>query len=185
MDLEGWTNDRMVEARLARLDETEWVYGIPNSSIVMAAFLHVSPDGMRFNTGELGGWYAAAEINTAIFEVAHHLRRECAARNKPELTRTYRAYSCAIAGDYVDIRGAQATSPALYADDTYAASQPFGEGVRSQKHNGILFDSLRHDGGENVVVYRPKLISDITQADHFDIRVELGSQKVGVARKSL
>jgi hypothetical protein len=185
MDLEGWTNDRLVEARLNRLDQADWVYGIPNSSIVMAAFLHISPTGMRFNSGELGGWYAAGHIDTAISEVAHHLRRECADRNKAELTRTYRAYSCSVAGDYVDIRGEHATSPGLYADDSYAWSQPFGEGVRTQKHNGILFDSLRHDGGENVVVYRPKLISDITQADHFDIRVEIGSQKVGVARKTL
>jgi hypothetical protein len=43
MDLVGWTNDRLVVDRIARLPQTEWVYGVPNASIVMAAFLHVAP----------------------------------------------------------------------------------------------------------------------------------------------
>jgi hypothetical protein len=55
MELVGWTNDRLVADRIARLPQTEWVYGVPNASIVMAAFLHVAPGGMRFNGPELGG----------------------------------------------------------------------------------------------------------------------------------
>ena len=43
MDLAGWTNDRLVADRIARLPRDEWVYGRPNASIVMASFLHVSP----------------------------------------------------------------------------------------------------------------------------------------------
>ena len=49
MELVGWTNDRLVVDRISRLPQTEWVYGVPNASIVMAAFLHVAPGGMRFN----------------------------------------------------------------------------------------------------------------------------------------
>ena len=45
MELVGWTNDRLVADRIARLPQTEWAYGIPNASIVMAAFLHVAPGG--------------------------------------------------------------------------------------------------------------------------------------------
>ena len=54
MELEGWTNDRLVVERLNRLPRDQWVFGVANASIVMASFLHVSPDGMRFNAGELG-----------------------------------------------------------------------------------------------------------------------------------
>jgi len=54
MELVGWTNDRLVAERIDRLPQSEWVYGTPNSSIVMAAFLHVAPRGMRFNGPELG-----------------------------------------------------------------------------------------------------------------------------------
>ena len=83
MELVGWTNDRLVAKRLARLPQQEWVYGRPNASIVMASFLHINPTGMRFNSADLGAWYAAREIGTAAAEVAHHLRREAVARNVP------------------------------------------------------------------------------------------------------
>ncbi len=55
MDLVGWTSDRLVADRLARLDRAEWVFGQPNSSIVMAAFLHVAPTGMN-RPGFTGGY---------------------------------------------------------------------------------------------------------------------------------
>jgi hypothetical protein len=42
MELVGWTNDRLVAERVARLHKSEWVYGNPNSSIMMAALLHES-----------------------------------------------------------------------------------------------------------------------------------------------
>jgi hypothetical protein len=80
MDLMGGTNDRLVAERIARLPQSEWVYGTPNASIVMAAFLHVAPGGMRFNGPELGAWYASDQIRTAAAEFGHHLRREASAR---------------------------------------------------------------------------------------------------------
>ena len=73
MELVGWTNDRLVAERIDRLPRGEWLYGTPNSSIVMAAFLHAAPGGMRFNGPELGAWYAADDIRTAAAEVGHHL----------------------------------------------------------------------------------------------------------------
>ena len=66
MELAGWTNDRLVRQRLARLPQSEWVFGRANSSIVMAAFLHAAPDGLRFNGPDLGAWYAAATLTTAV-----------------------------------------------------------------------------------------------------------------------
>ena len=33
MELEGWTNDRLISPRLARLPRAEWVYGVPNASV--------------------------------------------------------------------------------------------------------------------------------------------------------
>ena len=93
MELEGWTNDRLVAERLDRLAESDWVFGRANASVVMAAFLHTAPGGLRFNTGALGAWYAAASLVTASVEVAHHLKREAAARGLTEGRRIYRAYT--------------------------------------------------------------------------------------------
>ena len=171
MELVGWTNDRLVASRIARLPQQEWVYGRPNASIVMAAFLHVSPAGMRFNSPDLGAWYAASEIETAAAEVGHHLRREAVARNVPELTRVYRSYSARLNGVYLDIRGQQGERTDVYAPDRYEASQQLGEAIRRAGEAGIIYDSLRRRGGTNIVAHRPTNVLDVTPADHFEIRV--------------
>ncbi|MGO7388874.1 RES family NAD+ phosphorylase, partial [Rhizobium ruizarguesonis] len=87
MELVGWTNDRLVADRIQRLPEDQWVYGVANASIVMAAFLHVAPGGMRFNGPDLGAWYAADDLRTAAAEVGHHLRREAVARGVATMVR--------------------------------------------------------------------------------------------------
>lgn len=185
MDLAGWTNDRLVADRIDRLPQSEWVYGVPNASIVMAAFLHVAPGGMRFNGPDLGAWYAADDIRTAAAEVGHHLRRETVARRVAAMKRTYRAYTATLLGDYLDIRGQQAEHSGVYASDRYDASQKFGEEVRASGGAGILYDSLRRRTGINVVALRPRNITDIVQADHFEIAVSATSRTIEVGKLSL
>ena len=185
MELVGWTNDRLVADRMARLPQTEWVYGVPNASIVMAAFLHVAPGGMRFNGPDLGAWYAADDLRTAAAEVGHHLRRETVARNVTTMTRTYRAYAATLSGDYLDIRGQQSMRPDVYASDRYETSQKLGEEVRTSDGAGLLYDSLRRRAGSNVVAHRPRNIIDILQTDHFEIAVSAASRTIDVRKLSL
>lgn len=182
MELVGWTNDRLVAHRVARLPQSEWVYGRPNASIVMASFLHVAPGGSRFNGPNLGAWYAAAAIRTAVAEVAHHLRREAAARGEASLTRVFRAYEATLQGAYVDIRGRAAERPDLHSGTRYAASQAFGEGLRAVGEDGILYDSLRHAGGENVAAFRPSRILDVLQADRWEITVRTTEKRIAARR---
>jgi hypothetical protein len=184
MDLVGWTNDRLVAERIGRLPQSEWVYGVPNASIVMAAFLHVVPGGLRFNGPELGAWYAADDIRTAAAEVGHHLRREAFARNKATLGRKYRTYTATLLGDYLDIRGQQAKRADVYASDRYDASQKFGEEVRGLGGAGILYDSLRRRFGINIVALRPRNVTDIIQTDHFEITVSAASRVIEVRKLS-
>jgi hypothetical protein len=182
MELVGWTNDRLVADRIARLPESEWVYGIANASIVMAAFLHVAPGGMRFNGPDLGAWYAADNIRTAAAEVGHHLRRETVARGKDTMSRTYRTYAATLLGDYLDIRGQQSKLRDIYASERYDASQKFGEEVRSSGGAGVLYSCLRRRNGENVVCHRPRNITDIMQTDHFEIVVSGASRAMEVTK---
>jgi hypothetical protein len=184
MDLVGWTNDRLVAERIARLPQSEWVYGTPNASIVMAAFLHVAPGGMRFNGSELGAWYASDDIRTAAAEVGHHLRREATARSVPAMSRTYRTYTATLLGDYLDIRGQQTKYPDVYASDRYDASQQFGENVRASSSAGILYASLRYQSGNNVVAFRTRNIADIVQEDHFEITVSAIDRTINVRKLS-
>lgn len=184
MELVGWTNDRLVAERIDRLPQGEWVCGTPNASIVMAAFLHTAPGGMRFNGAGLGAWYAADELRTAAAEVGHHLRREAAARNAAAMSRTYRAYSATLLGDYLDIRGQQRTRPDVYASERYDAAQKLGEELRASGGAGLLYDSLRRRTGINVVAHRPRNITDIVQTDHFEISVLATSRTIDVRKLS-
>jgi hypothetical protein len=178
MDLAGWTNDRLVAERIARLPAEERVYGRPNASIVMASFLHVAPGGMRFNGPDLGAWYAAAHLTTAVAEVAHHLRREAAATGAASLKRRYRVYTARLEGRYLDLQGQRTARPDVYAGDDYAAGQVLGEAVRASGGAGIVFDSLRHAGGLNVVAHRPRNVQDVTQGDHYELRVQVASRRI-------
>ena len=184
MELVGWTNDRLVADRIDRLPQSEWVYGAPNASIVMAAFLHVAPGGMRFNGPELGAWYAADDIRTAAAEVGHHLRRETAARSVATMSRTYRAYAATLLGDYLDLRGQQVTRSDVYTSERYDASQKLGEEVRASGGAGLIYNSLRRQTGINVVAHRPRNITDIVQTDHFEITVLATARTIDVRKLS-
>jgi hypothetical protein len=175
MELEGWTNDRLVAERLARLPRSDWVFGTPNASVVMAAFLHAAPAGTRFAGPELGAWYASAEPRTAIAEVAHHLRREAVARGLALMRRTFRQYESALAGeDFVQVTD----DPALLDPRSYVAGQAYGEALRAAGGAGIVYPSLRHAGGINVVAYRPRGIGQVVQAAHFEVTAPVSGRVV-------
>jgi len=178
MELAGWTNDRLVAERLARLPAQDWVYGRANASIVMAAFLHAPPMGARFSGPELGAWYAAARIETAIAEVAHHLRRECWARGVASETRQYRTYSARLDGAYHDLRGGK--DAAAFATDDYTASQSFGEALRAAGADGLVYESFRHRAGIAVCAYRPRKVLDVMQAEHFAVTVRTDAARIEV-----
>lgn len=166
LELEGWTNDRLVAPRLKRLPRSEWVFGRANASVIMAAFLHAAPQGTRFAGPDLGAWYAASSLTTAMLEVANGMRREIALSALEQKTEELREYIARLEGDFVNIRGAR---PDLHDPDpaTYPAGQAYGREVRAGPHAGIAYDSVRHPGGENWVAYRPSLIRDVLQARHF------------------
>ncbi len=172
MELEGWTNDRLVQARLNRLPRSRWVFGRGNASIVMAAFLHAPTDGNRFSSRHLNAWYASLSRKTAIAEVAHHLRRQMINEGRQSANMTFRSYGARLDGeDTIDIRGRQADRADLYDRRSFDQSQIFGEEQRAAGRDGILYDSLRHSGGINVVCFFPTKVLDVEQRDHFEIQV--------------
>ena len=182
LELEGWTNDRLVASRLKRLLASEWVYGRTNASVVMAAFLHGSPQGTRFAGPELGAWYAASAMATAVLDIANGIRREIALSALQQKTEDLREYTARLAGKYVDIRGDR---PDLHDPDpaSYPVTQAFGRHVRSGPHAGIVYDSVRHPGGTNWVAYRPGCILDVLQGRHLRMLVPT-SGKVHVTELS-
>ncbi len=167
MELEGATNDRLgATARLRAIPENDWAFG-PGASLVMAAFLHPAPAGGRFNDRRLGAWYAALDLQTAVAEtVFHHTQRlQASAAGFPALIQMRELLSSPQA-DLVDVRGQAAARPELYGSADDRGSQSFGEEIRQAGQDGIWFDSVRRSGGENVVIFKPRLLLPVTQGGH-------------------
>jgi hypothetical protein len=171
MALVGWTDDALVAERVARLPREDWVFGRPNASVVMGAFLHPPAGGGRFNDPVLGAWYAAGDLETAAREVGHHLWREAVATRKATMTRQYSAFEARIDGLFLDIKGERATRAEAYHPDDYGPSQIFGNPVRAAGGSGIIWDSLRHRGGVCVVSYRPGMILDVIETRQLELTV--------------
>lgn len=169
-ELEMLTNDRLHVALecLHELPETEWVIGDPNASIVMAAFLHADEAGGRFTDGTLGAWYCSFDLQTAIREtVFHHARRLSHSVAGYYQTIQMRELRADVQAEFDDLRGKQEELPALYSPTSYAESQPYGVALRRGGANGICYDSVRHAGGVNLAIFRPRLVQHVTQGDHF------------------
>ena len=175
MELSGWTNDRLVTERVARLPEAEWVYGRANASIVMAAFLHTV--GARFNGPDLGAWYAAASVSDGYrrgrTSPAPRGAGAAAAGNAARLSLLCRRGSMAAISTSRD-----EARDDLMAPQSYAASQVFGEQQRAAGEDGIVYASVRHRGGVNACAYRPSKVLDVTQAEHFEISVETEGRQI-------
>lgn len=179
MALEGWTSDRLVRHRLRRLPPAAWVFGRPNASVIMAAFLHPSPHGARFSDAILGAWYAGLAEMTALKEAVHHLRREVVRAGRAEIVSQYRTYRARLSGlDYVDIRGTRTGSADLCRPDDYAAGQAFGGEVRAAGRTGIVYASVRDKGGDNVVCFHPPAVGDVVQGRHFELTVRPADRTV-------
>lgn len=178
--LEAATNDRfsLLNSRLGILPNEEIVTG-DTANLVMAAFLHADPAGSRFTDERLGAWYAAFDVETAIAETLFHSERrlkhsEGAFPSSLQIRELIANIDCELC----DIRGQQDERPELYNPDPadYGSAQSFAAGIRwptndDAPENGVVYDSLRREGGTNVCVFRPALIPlPVTQGNHYEYR---------------
>jgi RES domain-containing protein len=169
-ELEGWTSDRL-SAELGRLDlvpRDEWVAGVPGATIIMAAFCYPSEDGSRFTDGEVGAWYCALDLDTAIAETVHHHTRRLLKAGMLRARVQMRQLVASVDALFHDIRGQAQTRAAIYDPNSYATAQAFGSKLRAGGSNGIVYDSVRRAGGECLVIFRPKLLPAALQGDHFE-----------------
>jgi hypothetical protein len=168
IELEMLTGGRWRSDGLTLLAEQDMIFGQPGAHIVMAAFLHSHEGGGRFTGSTLNGWYCAFEIETAIEEtVYHHTRRLALSEAGFYQSIQMRELIVDIDGVFHNICGERGERPELYHLTDYSPSQSFGEGLRSEGSNGIRYDSVRREGGTNLVVYRPKLVLGHIQGNHF------------------
>jgi hypothetical protein len=139
------------------------VYG-PGAGYVMGPFAYPSPDGTRFGpptrAGEsFGVYYAARDEATAIAEVKHHRVAFLEAMRAPAQDLDFEVLKAPVRGThFYDLRGRQREFPEVYSPTDYSASQKLGAELRAQDADGIVYDSVRREGGECVAVFRPRSI---------------------------
>jgi hypothetical protein len=165
--IEAMTNDRLRDevGNLALVPVEDRVSG-PGTSAIMAAFTHLNPDGSRFSDGSFGVFYAAKAIETAVAETRYHRARFMAYTHEPAQELDMRVYAVDLDAMLHDVRGLRDERPALYAADSYAASQALARELRAQGSDGIAYQSVRQEGGECAAVFRPRLLSNCRQERH-------------------
>lgn len=138
----------------------------PGTTPIMAAFTHLNPEGSRFCDGSYGVYYAAGTLDTAIAETRYQRERFLARTKEAPIEIDMRTYLADLDGDLHDIRGRTDLTD-IYDLESYTASQALGREIKAINSYGIVYNSVRHPGGECVGVFRPPILSNCIQGPHY------------------
>lgn len=165
--VESMTNDRLRDevGNLQLVPDDDRISG-PGTSHIMAAFTHLNPAGSRFSDGTYGVYYAASALETAVSETIYHREQFMRATSEPQMELDMRVLLANLEQQLHDIRGMQTEHATVYSPDDYIAAQALGRNIRAQNAWGIVYDSVRHSGGECVSVFRPPALSNCRQERH-------------------
>jgi hypothetical protein len=165
--IEALTNPRIRDeiGQLQLVPPEERVSGA-GSTVIMAAFTHLNPEGSRFSDGSYGVYYAAQTIQTAIAEVSHHRARFLSRTREPAMDVDLRAISAQLEAELHDLRGLGKRGAPLLDPNDYAAPQALARQLRAAGSWGVQFPSVRHDGGLCVGVFRPKALRHARTGAH-------------------
>lgn len=165
--IESLTNPRIRDevGQLQLVAPDERVSGA-GSTVIMAAFTHLNPEGSRFSDGSYGVYYAAHTLETAIAEVGHHRALFLSRTREPAMDVDMRAISANLDAELHDLRGLGKRGAALLDPDDYAPPQALARRLRAAGSWGVQFPSVRHEGGLCVGVFRPKALRQARAGTH-------------------
>ena len=176
--LESLTNPRLRDdvGEIELVPREDRIFG-PGASVIMAPFTHLNPEGSRFADDTFGAFYAAASLDTSIAETRYHREIFLRATRERPLELDMRTYLCDVAASFHDIRGKRDRMPDIYDPDSYVASQKLARSLKLAGSNGVVFDSVRHSGGQCLAVYRPRLVQNCRQGTH--LRYVWDGERIG------
>ncbi len=166
-EIEGATSSRLIaqERGLSGLNSDELVHGVPHAKFINASFAYAKPrQPMRFNPANRGAWYAALHVDTCIAEVGFHLTRALADVGDFNAIVDYCEMWASMAGLFADLRqqpGHKSLDPDMAIG--YPAGNAFAAAVRAGGHNGILYPSVRAQGGTCFVALWPNVVQSVAQ----------------------
>ena len=147
--------------RIEMVRPEDRIFG-PGSALIMASFAFPAR-ASRFSDGSSGGtFYAALTLETAVAETRFHEER--ALRGSGPCVTEKTVIHADLDGVLVDIRAGNARPAGVYDPDDYRSGQLFGGLVRQLGGYGIVYDSVRHTGGECVGIFRPPVLSNARAA---------------------
>ena len=160
-ELESLTNLRLRDevGEISLVPPRDRITG-PGTSVIMAAFTHLNPEGSRFSDGTFGVFSAANDLETAIAETKYHRERFMRATAQSHMELDMRVYVADLSSDLHDLRAQKEAYPLAYHNDNCASVQQLAKSLRKGGSNGIVYDSVRRDGGQCVAVFRPPLLSN-------------------------
>ena len=182
-ELDAATNERKIAERgwNAAIGPGELLYGVPEAHIVNAAFTHPGPYGGRFNDPRRGAWYAGVDLETSIREVGYHKRMFLKdARIAERLTFEYQDFLADFSGQFhfleeVEREACLQPEP---VPQCYAASQALANALLYAGAGGIVYPSVRHQGGTCVACFRPALVFHPRRGKAYGITVAAGTEQI-------
>ncbi|WP_353476213.1 RES family NAD+ phosphorylase (plasmid) [Salipiger sp. H15] len=166
VSVEAKTNPRVRDevGDLGKVPPARRVAG-PGASLVMAPFVHCSTARPgRFTDGSYGLYYAGDSETVALAETIHHHGRFMAATAEaPGWTSDFRALIGSIDRELHDVTDV----PGVLHPEDYAASQAEGARLRAGGSDGLLWQSVRLEGGRCIGLFWPDVIPVPVQGPHF------------------
>lgn len=158
--LEQMTSDRrrQDDGEIALVPPRERVTG-PGSRFIMAPFIYRNPDGSRFSDGVHGVYCAARAQATAVEETRYHRAVFMSRTKEGPMRLEMRVLTADLDGELHDVRGLRKERAALYHRTNYSSSQALARELLEESSAGIVYDSVRHKGGQCAAVFRPTVLS--------------------------
>ena len=169
-DLDNATNDRLLAENelLPGIGVHELVFGVPYYRIVNAAFTHANPLGSRFSGPDRGAWYAAFEVETAQAEIGFHKTLQLAEIGRFEDDVTVDDYLADFSAEFHDIRDGDFGE--ILNPESYVESQALAERLLETGSLGIVYPSVRRDGGTCLACFRPALVMNVRKGPTYRLR---------------
>ena len=117
----------------------------------------------RFSDGSHGVWYGSDTVETTVCETACHwyfgLLSDAGFENEVVVAER-KVYTVACSAALLDFRRVTADWPQLLHPTDYTFAQAVGARIHREGHPGLLIQSVRRPGGENVAVFNPAVLSN-------------------------
>jgi len=175
---------RELMGELERVPPSQRPYGIRGFNYAMGPFVHLRKEGSRFGRGEWGVLYAGDTMDTAIAEVRYHIQRYLRRIEDVDYDDLqHRGLKVTFSADLLDIRDHKQSDHWHHPDD-YGPARELGDAIKKRGDAGVVFHSVRREGGTCYGLFSPRFVEAVVQAAHFTF-TWTGSEISGVKKVTL